>query len=1165
MRVTLRARLGAIVGTSALAFVVLIVAGTVAMRRTQSGLQTIERRYLPKVDLQPRLEAQLERLQRTFQDAVSAHDPEALGASGEIKGSFFGLLADAEEALDRNQVTALRAALEDYDRSASELARRLIRGETGEAVVGAMSAMQAKRNSVADLIGATTAFERGELALAFSATAHTLEESARVRLYISIACLLTVISLSIWIGRGVLRTVASLTEGLERFGAGDFDHPIVIRSQDELGDVARRANAMADSLRRLSSERDRNDWLKAGLANLTRELHGELEPAEVARRAVRCLAKTLEAPAAALYTVDDGGGLVLAAAHALEGAAPETATRQFRRGEGLVGQAALQEDLTVITDPPADYLRIRSGLGSAVPRALVLLPLVHSGQTLGVLELATFKPWTELSGELLLSVRETLAIGLAVARARVATRELLAATQRQAERLATQEEELRATNEELQVQEEELRQTNADLSQQTDKLEAQGRVLAAQNAELDDIRVRLEQRAAELARVSTYKSQFLANMSHELRTPLNSMLLLSNLLADNEGGTLSAKQVEFARTIHSAGKDLLALINQVLDLAKVESGRQDVEVAPVDLDQVLAHLSSVFLPLAREKNLEFRTHRGPDVPATISTDRRRLEQILTNLLGNAIKFTARGEVSFRIERAAADARFQRPELAQHLVVAFHVSDTELGIAPEDRERIFAPFEQVDGAVDRRYGGTGLGLGIARELAALMGGELQLASELGVGSTFSCFLPAAQAPAATARAPLGDVKPPAAGEPYLLLIEDDPVFASTFGDVIASHGLRYVHARSGHAGLRIARDRRPQGIILDVTLPDTDGWQVMEALRADAATADIPVHFVSALDGAERGLAMGAIGYLRKPVTRIDLVNVIDALVPPATARNTRFLVVEDDALTASSVVRMLEAERLVATRVSSAEQALELLRRERFGCMILDLSLPEMSGLDLLRTLRDEAVPDPPRVVVHTARSLSRDEMMTIEAYAEAIVLKDGASSERLLDEVRLFVRRFNTVRPNGRGKAPELLPADVRLEGHKVLLADDDMRTVYALSATLRAKGLEVIVADNGQAALDALDRRPDVEAVLMDIMMPEMDGYEAMRRIRADGRFDSLPIVALTAKAMKGDEEKCVEAGASHYMPKPIDVDRLMALIARCLVNRVEVQEVKEVNNDG
>ncbi|HVR03319.1 MAG TPA: response regulator, partial [Polyangia bacterium] len=753
---------------------------------------------------------------------------------------------------------------------------------------------------------------------------------------------------------------------------------------DELGDVAVQANQMAGSLRELMAERDRRDWLKNAQAGLVRELRGELEPEEVATRAVRFLARAVEAPAAALYTADVDGSFRLAAEHALSSAGVGAPPR-FRMGEGLVGQAALQEDLTIVNDVPPDYLRVRSGTGEGAPGVIILVPLPHASRIAGVLELAMFKPWSEGAAELVSSVRDTLAIAIVVARARAATRELLAATQRQAERLAAQEEELRANNDELAAQEEELRTANTDLSQRTEELEAQRQTLAQRNAELDEARVRLEQRAAELTTVSAYKSQFLANMSHELRTPLNSMLLLSNLLAENEEGKLTPRQVEFARTIFSAGKDLLALINQVLDLAKVESGRQEIEIGPVPLVDLAERARRVFTPLARDKGLAFAVTVADGLPDAIPTDRRRVEQILTNLLGNAIKFTTKGEVALRIEPASADARFRRADLEPGGFIAFVVSDTGLGIAPEDHERVFAPFEQVDAAADRRYGGTGLGLGIARELTSLLGGELQLRSTLGVGSTFTCFLPR-RAPAQLAAAPeaaataiversggqSGSGQSPAAssskalasepssaaspgtGEPFLLLIEDDPVFAATFGEVIERQGFTYVLAPNGQTGLRIARERRPTGIILDVRLPDMDGWRVMEKLRADPNTAAIPVHFVSALDASERGLAMGAVGYLTKPVTRRDLVSVLESLVPRAGERSARFLVVEDDAFTADSIVRVLEAERLETRRVSSAEAALAVLSRERFDCMILDLSLADMSGLDLLQALREQ-------------------------------------------------------------------------------------------------------------------------------------------------------------------------------------------------------------------
>jgi CheY-like chemotaxis protein/signal transduction histidine kinase len=1148
MRLTIRSKLGIIAGGAALAFAVLLVGTALIAARLELDLEAIQGRYLPKMDLGPRLAADLEGARRGFQDAVGSRDTDALAEVSRRKDAIIERVALARAYLDPGQAAALARAVEEYFGAASDVSRRLIGGETGEALVEAMREMQAKQARAVEVMKAATSFDQGELAQAFASISHTQTSVGRARTVMSAACLALVISMSVWLGRGVLRSLGAIELGLRRFGKNDFSKPIEVVGDDELGDVAHQANQMAESLRRLGTERERTDWLKAAQVSLSRELSGDLEPAEVARRVTRLLARAVEAPAAALYIAGPDRSLELAGQYAVDGAegAPE---RRFEPGAGLVGQAALEDEMMVVADPPASYLRVRSGLGEASPRALVLLPLSHGGRVTGVLELALFNDLSEAGRELLSWARESVAIALEVARGRAATRELLAATQQQAERLIAQEEELRSTNEELQAQEEELRQANIDLSQQAEQLETQRQTLAQRNGALDDARVRLEQRAAELTAVSSYKSQFLANMSHELRTPLNSMLLLSNLLADNEDNTLTPRQVEYARTIYGAGKDLLALINQVLDLAKVESGRQEIAIAPVDPREVCLHLERVFRPLAEEKGLAFDVEAEADLPGTIQTDRRRLEQILNNLVGNAIKFTPRGEIAVRVRRADASAG----------AVAFSVRDTGLGIAPENHERVFAPFEQVDAAVDRRYGGTGLGLGIARELAMLLGGELRLESALGAGSTFTLVVPIGEhqpvnaGPAALAPSlpvQLAEAAGIAAGDAFLLLIEDDPVFAAAFTEVIQSQGLKCLRAPSGQAGLRLARELQPQGIVLDVKLPDMDGWRVMEKLRAEPSTATIPVHFVSALDASERGLAMGAVGYLTKPASQRDLLGVIEALVP-SQADSARFLVVEDDSVTADSLLRLLQAEQLDARRVSSAEEALAVLAHERFGCMILDLSLPEMGGLELLQTLRNSDVSKVPKVVVYTARALSRSEAVALESYAEAIVLKDGSSAERLLDEVRLFVRRLGS----DRRPAPAPPPLDVRFDGRRLLLVDDDMRTVYALSAALRAKGLDVAVADTGKAALEALDRRADLEVVLMDVMMPEMDGYEAMRRIRSDGRFGKLPIIALTAKAMKGDAERCLAAGANHYLPKPVDVDRLLNLIASCLATAPEV----------
>ena len=1159
MHFTFRAKLIAIVSTAAVAFIVLIAASSFISGKVREELVRVKNRYLPRVELGPQLTAQFERLQRAFQDSVAAHDADALDETRQLREQLLRQLADAGPVLDPGKAAVLRNEIEEYYATAYDVSRRLLSGETGERVVAAMGSMQTKRARAIEALKAAAGFDRSELEQAFTAASRALDTGAQVRLTIGIACLLLVVVLTVLLGRGLVRSLADLSRGFQRFGGGDFNHPIPISSQDELGDVSRQANQMAERLKQLSAERDRTDWLKTGYAGLANELRGELEPKEVADRATRFLARYLEAPVGALYYADQNGDLQLHGHHALVAGEDVKASRQFRKEEGLVGQAAQQDQIIVINDPPADHFRIRSGLGESSPRALVLLPLLHATRVTGVLELGLLKPWSETASEFLLSVRETLAIAIEVARARVVMRDLLTATQQQAERLSLQEEELRATNEELQSQQEELRQTNEELTNQAEELEAQRRALQDRNVELGEARERLEQKAAELTTVSAYKSQFLANMSHELRTPLNSMLLLSNLLAENEKGNLNEKQVEYSRTIHSAGKDLLTLISQVLDLSKVESGKQDVNNAVVPLREVTDRLWRVFAVLAEEKGLRFVIDVAPGLPESITTDKQRLDQILTNLVGNAIKFTQKGEVTVRVGRPKPEVHFRRSELDHAHAVAFAVSDNGIGIAPENQERVFAPFEQVDGAVDRRYGGTGLGLGIARELASLLGGELQLTSVLGKGSTFTCTIPEHPAgPADKARPrPIADVPTWAPDSDVdLLLIEDDPAFSEVFGEIIRGQGLTFLVAANGETGLRLARAHRPKGIILDVKLPDMDGWKIMEAIKADPGIAKIPVHFLSAMDGSERGLAMGAVGYLTKPASRSDLLRVVEALTPKQPARTSRVLVVEDDAATGDSLVKQLTGEDLQVDRVMTARGALEALKTERFGCVILDLSLPDMDGLDLLRSMDEQCGHNMPSVVVYTARALTKAEANALEAYTEAVVLKEGSSSERLLEEVRLFVRRLKQGLGARRAPTASSHPVDVQLGGLKVLLVDDDMRTVYALSATLRAKGVEVLTADTGITALAILNEHPDVELVLMDIMMPEMDGYEAMRRIRQDDRFRTLPIIALTAKAMKGDREKCIEAGATDYLSKPIDPSRLVALLATHLKPKRDAQ---------
>ncbi len=1166
MRFNLRAKLFSILGIAAFALVALIGVSSVFANRIQQQQLLLEKKYIPKLELKPKLEACFERLRRSLQEAVSAHDHDALAATREREQRCLENLSRADGILSPGDVADLRFAIEDYYSTAYDVSSRLLTEEAGEQLLEEIAVMQAKQAQTAALLERATAFEPGELTRAFAVSRAAQESETRVRYIVSAACLLLGLFFCLLVVRGVLRSMTELASGFERFGKSEFDVPIRVESQDEFGDLAGQANAMAQGLKRLSEERDRSDWIKAGHAGLVQELAGDLDPETMADHAVRYLARYLSAVAAALYWQGPDDTFRRLGDYAGKGEGEADPQRvDFRPGEGLLGQCALERELTIITDLPQDYCRVRSGLGQATPNTLVLLPLVYLERVVGVLELAVFKPWSEACSELLLSVGKTLPISLEVARSRAALRELLLETQEQAKRLSAQEDELLASNEELQAQQEELREANQGLIQQAQELERQRQSLESSNVELRQAREALEKRAKELATVSGYKSQFLTNMSHELRTPLNSMLLLSSLLADNDAKNLTDKQVEFCRTINEAGKDLLALINQVLDLAKVESGKQEILPGTVSLLDLAAYAARMYESVAREKKLDFVVEVVPGLPETIITDGRRVEQILNNLVGNAIKFTEQGSVTLRIGKPAPTARLALNQPLDRLI-AISVTDTGIGIAPADQLRIFAPFEQLEASPDRRYGGTGLGLAIARQLASLLGGELQVQSVQGQGSCFTCYLPLELPPNASGLGPsatpgLGprggaaSLAPDSEGgasspspsqgtrDPYLLVIEDDPVFADVMAQVITAQGLQYRLAPDGPTGLRMARESRPGGIILDVKLSGADGWSVMESLQGDPSTRSIPVHFVSALEGAERGMAMGAIGYLTKPAARSDLVRVVELL--GAAAHESPILVVEDSLEPTKSVFERLKAEGIWARRATSASQAVEWLAQERFSCMVLDLGLPDLDGLEFLQSLQELRGAETPPVLVYSARAMSKSELQRLEAYAESVVLKEGPALERLLAEIRLFAQRFKDRLPTRRSLAPTTSSPNLDLKGRRILVVDDDMRTAYALSALLCAKGGEVFVADTGRAALSTLDEHPEVELVLMDIMMPEMDGYEAMRRMREDPRYASLPIVALTAKAMKTDRSKCIEAGANDYLAKPIDADRLFALL--------------------
>ena len=716
--------------------------------------------------------------------------------------------------------------------------------------------------------------------------------------------------------------------------------------------------------------------------------------------------------------------------------------------------------------------------------------------------------------------------------------------------LTQQAEELRTSEEELQSHTEQLRQLNEELEEHTSELEGR-------NRELMTARLGLEDAARELRRTNQYKSEFLANMSHELRTPLNSVLLLSRLLADNKSGDLTSKEVEYAQAIGAAGRQLLALINDVLDLAKVEAGRMDLVLEPTPIPAFLDGFVAEFVHLARDKGLSLRSEVFSDVPDEIHTDPRKLRQILVNLVGNAIKFTDSGGVTLGVETTT---------LRGLPAVKFRVEDTGIGIPPDARKAIFDAFHQVDGSSTRSHGGTGLGLTISRELATLLGGELELEPQRARGSAFCVVLPLeVGAPGVSAPVP-GSVRAPtpvSVAGPFVtpsdhagaqvagmsvLIVEDDEIFSSVVAERARARGLEPILARTGADALRLAAYHRPIGVVLDIGLPDMDGWAVLGRLKSNPATASIPVHVVTGRDEADRAAKEG-VAFRQKPLTLEQLGLVVESIADGPRAPSV-VLIVDDDAVHASSVAALLEAEGIGAQTAGTGEEALALLRSRRFSCAIIDLGLPGMSGSELIELAHADPHIELPGTVLYTGRDLSRTEADALRQHVDTIVIKNEKAPERLIEEVSLFLRTVGPVNPSPptRGEAP----LDDVMAGRRVLIVDDDMRNVFALMAALEDRGLIIEVANDGKEAVDRIRTGAPVDLVLMDIMMPVMNGYEAMEALRAEPRFARLPIIALTAKAMSGDKARCIEAGASDYLPKPVDLDRLLSMLRVWLYER-------------
>ncbi|MGO8921310.1 MAG: response regulator, partial [Xanthobacteraceae bacterium] len=950
-----------------------------------------------------------------------------------------------------------------------------------------------------------------------------------------------------------VRAIAEVATAVTK---GDLTRSIQVEARGEVAELKDNINTMIDNLRLTTDRNTEQDWLKTNLAKFTNMLQGQRDLTTVGRILLSELTPLVNAHQGVIYQMhaeEEHKGLKLLATYADD--STNGHAHALRLGEGLIGQCALDRRRMLIATP-TEATPISSALLKVPPRNLFVLPVLFENQVKAVIELASIHEFTALQTMFLEQLTTSIGIVLNSIEATMQTEGLLKQSQQLAAELQTQQKELQQTNEQLEQKAQQLAERNVEVERK--------------NQEIEQARRALEEKATELALTSKYKSEFLANMSHELRTPLNSILILGQQLTDNPEGNLSTKQVEFARTIHGAGTDLLNLISDILDLSKIESGTVTVDAEEVFFANLVDMVARPFRHEAETRQLSFEVHVDPNLGRGITTDSKRLQQVLKNLLSNAFKFTAQGGVRLNVALAPGGWSTDHPILSEApAVVAFEVTDTGIGIPLEKQKIIFEAFQQADASTSRKYGGTGLGLAISRELATLLGGEIHLRSAPSAGSAFTLYLPikyvgpnASQAAAALpALGPVAaahavsergiepipddrmDIQP---GDAIILIVEDDPHYARILVDLARDKGFKTLLAMRGDDALNLAKQYQPAAVSLDVFLPDMLGWTVLSQLKQNPLTRHIPVQIVSLDEDRQHGLARGAFAFVNKPTTREGIEEALSRIKEFAEPRRKRLLVVEDNQAEQMGIRELLGHDDIEIVNAETGAEALDLLREGQCDCVVLDLRLPDMSGFDVLQRMRaDTSLAEVP-VVVFTGRELTVDEDAQLHTIARSIVVKGVESPERLLNETALFLHRVITDLPAEKQQMLERLnSSDEDLVGRTALLVDDDPRNIFALSSALERRGMKVLTATTGAEAIEIMEETPSLAIVLMDIMMPEMDGYQTIEKIRENGAYRRLPIIALTAKAMKGDREKCLQAGASDYLAKPVNTEQLLSAL--------------------
>ncbi|SEB27883.1 response regulator [Paenibacillus marchantiae] len=1161
-------------------------------------------------------------------NSISAADGDLKEMQKKGEGYLEEVRDRADSAPEHQLVDRVNTAWEAYNAYAERQVSLMSQNRAEDANNYRNSIGLAVQKEAVDSLNALSRYQDQEIDTEIKDANAAYMRAVQITVAIMIAGLLLALGVIMWVLPSITRGLNTVSMMITSFGKGRYRtiRRIQVKSTDEIGQIASVFKDVSNDLEEklevekayLQAQQDQN-WMSSNIARVPELLRGIGSIRQISQMFISEFTPVLGAQLGVVYLIDEEkhpDELRRYGAYAFE-ENEDVGKEVYRIGEGLIGQAALDMTPIILEKTPEDYVNIGSATGSSRASGVMIYPVVFEDELIGVVELASFEGFTNLHTQLFSQLIMNLGVILNNVRRRLRVEELLRESQAlteelqvQSEELQTQQEELRRSNENLeeqtgalkrseellQRQQEELEHFNTELIAKTRALEEQVREVEEKNDEIEKTKTQLEQQAMQLSMTSKYKSEFLANMSHELRTPLNSLLILSQLLSENKDGNLSVKQQEYAQTIYMSGADLLKMIDEILDLSKVDAGKMDINYETVRMEELTSFVQQNFGPMANKKELNLNIEFDSNLPEWVYTDSHRVKQILRNLLSNAFKFTNRGSVSL------IGRKMKMEELPGYLntnqeYVGFTVKDTGIGIPSDKTDLIFEAFQQVDGTTSRKYGGTGLGLSISRELARLLGGAIQVESSEGVGSSFTLFLPdnheeevqvddVAREAAATSEIenfgrdsqtmrsgrqslltpdtesisimelPQSDSPVPVQleddqenlleGDKILLIIEDDVNFAHILMDMARGRGFKAIVALQGDIGLEMARQYLPDAIILDIQLPVMDGWAILGELKSSSATRHIPVHVISVIDDMKQGLMMGAIAYLKKPSSKDSLDKAFSHIESYTENQLKRLLIVEDDEIQRKAIIELIGHDDVAITAVSTGSEALNELHSQRYDCMVLDLMLTDMTGFELLDQIRDDQYLNDLPIIIYTGKELDSKEEMKLRKYAESIIIKDVKSPERLLDETTLFLHRVEANLPEDKRRILQKLHnKETLFEGKKILLVDDDIRNVFALSSVLEGYRMDVTFAENGREALEILDKNPEIDLVLMDMMMPEMDGYEAMTRIRQIPKFEKLPIIALTAKAMKEDRGKCIEAGASDYVKKPIQTDQLLSLM--------------------